>query len=92
MGNNDSGEIRLAILERVLKEIEEKTDLKIGRIVADIESEKGTRARLHEEWRRDVISVKDRLSTMERHVWIGVGIIGALQVLGPVIAKMLKLP
>jgi len=83
-------EVRVAVLERLLSEQDTRIALQLGRIIADIESEKGTRARLHDQWQDEFKMLMGRLAALERQVAIGIGIITALQVLIPVIGKLVK--
>jgi len=86
----ENTEVRVAVLERLLTEQDTRIALQLGRIISDIESEKGTRARLHDEWQTEFKMLMGRLASLERQVAIGVGIIMALQVLIPLASKLFK--
>jgi hypothetical protein len=54
-------------------------DSQVRRIVADIESEKGTRARLNVTLTDSIESMDKRLRLVERSIWIGFGALGVIQ-------------
>lgn len=85
----ESVEVRVAVLEKIVTEQETRIALQLGRIIADIESEKGTRQRLHTNWQKECDSLHARLLSLEKHVAIGMGVVIAAQVLVPVILKVL---
>ncbi len=85
---NDSIEVRLAVLENLLIAQDNRLTMQIGRILSDIESEKGTRLRLHGDWEREVDKMNRRLAALETRVNIGVGAIMTLQVLVPLALKL----
>lgn len=89
---NESIEVRLAVLEKLLIAQDDRLTMQIGRILSDIESEKATRLRLHGDWEKEVDKVNRRLTTMdERQLAMdgrinkGIGAILTLQVLVPII-------
>lgn len=84
-------QIRVTVVEKLISEHEARIDLQLGRLIADIESEKGTRLRLHADWKAEVEKLQRRLASLERHVAIGIGIIAALQVLVPLLFKFVRL-
>jgi hypothetical protein len=54
-------------------------DSQVHRIVADIESEKGTRARLNIALTDSIDGMDKRLRLVERSIWIGFGALGVIQ-------------
>ena len=97
----EPAEVRIAVLEKAIKFLEENTRLQVGHLTTLVDSEKGTRLRLHDAWERALTQLGDkfvdysktndlRFQTLEKHVWIGVGIVGVMQVIGPLVANWLK--
>lgn len=62
--------VRLSVLE-----------IQAKRMQSDIESEKATRNRLYDDIARSLRKLDDRLRGVEKHVWMGVGVFVAVQVL-----------
>lgn len=87
---HENENVRLALLETRLKELKDIMDLKIGRIVSDIESEKDTRARVNEDWKHDLMVIRKDLRAIEKNVWIGIGIITTLQFIVPLLINFLR--
>lgn len=86
MGNNDDDlTTRVTILENNLVEFQKLVDLKIGLITSNIKSERGTMARLHQSWQEDLKTIRKDMRTIERSVWVGIGIIATLQVIMPLV-------
>lgn len=86
----DNVEVRVAVLEKLVTEQQTRIDLQLGRIIADIESEKGTRQRLHADWQKECDGLYDRILSLEKHVAVGIGIVIAMQVIVPVVFKALR--
>lgn len=57
------------------------TEIQQARFVSDLESEKGTRVRINAQLDNDIRSLGTRMSAVEKSVWMGVGILIAVQVL-----------
>ncbi len=87
-GQSDSVEVRLAVLENLLIAQDNRLTMQIGRILADIESEKGTRLRLHGKWEKELKEVHKRLETLDSRVNKGIGAIMTLQILVPIVLKL----
>ncbi|HEU4344042.1 MAG TPA: hypothetical protein VFU31_21005 [Candidatus Binatia bacterium] len=56
-------------------------EIQNARIVSDIESEKGTTRRVNAQIDADIRTLSGRVSAVEKAVWMGVGIIIAVQTL-----------
>lgn len=83
-------QVRMSVVERLMSELEARIALQLGRILADIESEKGTRKRLHEDWLKLLEGLQSRVRVIERNISIGIGIIAALQVIIPIAVHVFK--
>ena len=83
-------ETRVSVLEQTLAIVKTTTDQQLGRIISDIESEKGSRSRQNDRWANDFVRLDGRIASLEKHVWIGVGIITAMQCIVPLILSFLK--
>lgn len=69
-------DVRVAVLET-----------QVDRIVSDLESEKGTRARVNIEINDKLDKIDDRGRKTERIIWMGLGGLGVLQFVIPVLFK-----
>lgn len=83
-------QVRVAIVEKLLNEHEARINIQLGRILSDIESEKGTRQRLHADWKSETDALNRRLLSLEKHVSVGIGIIVALQFVIPIVTHLFK--
>lgn len=72
----DPIEVRLAILET-----------QIERIVSDIESEKGTRARVNSDIIAQLHAIDTTQRKLEKMLWMGIGGLAVLQFLVPMVIK-----
>lgn len=72
-----TSEQRLVLAEKQLLIL----DVQVNRIVADIESEKETRNRVNQDLVVLLENQDKRLRIVEKSVWIGFGILAAIQVL-----------
>jgi hypothetical protein len=69
-------EVRVAILET-----------QIGRISSDIESEKGTRARINDRIMESLSTIDAAQRKTEKILWTGLGALGVLQFVIPLLFK-----
>lgn len=90
MANEPTIEARVTVLEQTLAIVKSTTDQHIGRIISDIESEKGSRSRQNDRWSNDFGRLDTRIASLERHVWIGIGIITAMQFIVPLILSLIR--
>ena len=68
---------RIEVLEKSVLVLETQLE----RIVSDIESEKGTRARVSQSLFDSMSALDKRLRLVEKSIWIGFGLLLAAQVL-----------
>lgn len=71
--------VRLSVLESQSK-----------RMQSDIESEKATRNRLYDDIAHSLHNLDERLRGVEKHVWMGVGVFVAVQVLVQFVASWIQ--
>lgn len=62
-------------------------EIQVERMISDIESEKGTRARANEERKRQIEKIEVRLFSVEKSLWFGVGALAAFELVLKLIFK-----
>lgn len=72
----DSIETRLRIIET-----------RLGRIESDIESEKGTRARVNESVTVKLEKLSDHMSRQDKIIFTGMGVLACLQFVAPLLFR-----
>lgn len=69
-------EQKISVLEKQVIVMEAQ----VARIVSDIESEKGTRARAARELSDSIVTIDKRLRLVEKSIWIAFGLLLAAQI------------
>ncbi len=83
-------EIRIALLEQAMKEVRETLAERIERTNLIIADEKDTRLLMNERWLNSLDNFGKRLSILEKHVFIAMGAVIALQFITPILMNLLK--
>ena len=86
---NESIEVRVALVEQALVDVQRALTGHVDRIGTAMEGERDTRTKSNDVWRVEFRTLSEEVSTLRTYVSKGIGIVVTLQVLVPIIFYLL---